>query len=63
MCFWNNFSDKLINDFKGKGYTFNHIAETNILTIANKLVMSYNFYIEHNMCALEWRLNVMIKLS
>ena len=31
-----------------------------IITIANKLDMSYEFYIKHNMCTLEWKLNLML---
>ena len=27
-----------------------------IITIPNKLDMSNDFYIKHNMCALEWKL-------
>ena len=33
----------------------------NIITIANKLDMSYEFYINHNMCSLEWKLIKMLK--
>ena len=40
---WSNFLEKVISDLKGKGYNFNHIAEMNIITIANKLDMSYDF--------------------
>ena len=43
-----------------KDIVFDHIAEMNFLAIADKLDMSYDFYIKHNMCALEWRLNAMI---
>ena len=32
----------------------------NIRTIANKLDMSYDFYIKHNMLAVELKLNAMI---
>ena len=32
----------------------------NIITIANEMDMSYDFYIKHNMCAVEWKLNAMI---
>ena len=41
-------------------YSFNHLAEMQIITIANKLDMSYDFYIKHNMHAVEWRLNAII---
>ena len=40
MISWSNFLEKMKDDFKDKGYTFNHIAELNNLTIANKLDMS-----------------------
>ena len=49
MIFWSNFLEKINRDFKDKGYTFNHIAEMHIRTIAIKV----DFYIKHNMCALE----------
>ena len=29
---WKNFLEKIIGDFKDKGYTFSHIAETHIIT-------------------------------
>ena len=32
----------------------------NIITIANKMYMTYNFYIKHNMHAVEWKLNAMV---
>ena len=60
MTPWKNFSEKVIDYFKDKGYTFNHIAEMHILTKTNKMDMSYDFYIKHNMCAPEWKLNGMI---
>ena len=50
----------MFSAFKDKGYTFNHIAELQIITFASKLDMSYNFYIKHKMCALEWKLNAMV---
>ena len=34
-----------------------------IITIANKVDMSYDFYIKHNMCALERKLNTMINTN
>ena len=55
-----NFLEKVISDFKDKGYNFNHIAEMNIITIVDKLDISYEFYIRHNMHAVEWKINAMI---
>ena len=40
-------------------YNFTLIAEMNIITIAKKLDMSYDFYNKHNMCGVEWILNAM----
>ena len=60
MIPWKNFLKKVIDDFKNKGYNFNHIAEMHLITIANKMDMSYDFYIKHNMHAVEWELKVMI---
>ena len=60
MISMSKFSEKIVSDFKDKGYTFNHIAEMHIITKANKLHMTYDFYIKHNICALEWKLNAMI---
>ena len=57
---WKSRLEEVIDDLKNKGYTFNQIAEMHIITIANKLVMSYVFYIEHNMHAVEWKLNALI---
>ena len=54
------FLEKLIDDFKNNGYKFNHIEEMDIITIVNKMDVSYDFYFKHNMCALEWRINAMI---
>ena len=34
---WKVFLGKVMDDFKDKGYTFNHIAELHIITIAHQL--------------------------
>ena len=47
MISWPNFLEKLIDDFLKKGYNFNHIEEMKIITIANKMEMSFDFYIKH----------------
>ena len=60
MCYWYKFLENVINDFKNKGYNFNHIAEMIIITVASKQDMSYDFYNKHNMCALEWKLRSMM---
>ena len=60
MWYWYKFLEKLISDFKVKRYNFNHKAEMNTITIANKLDKSYDFYFKHIICALEWTLNAPI---
>ena len=57
---WKKFSKDVINDYNNKKYTFNRIDELNIITIADKMDMSNDFYFEHNMLAIEWKLNSMI---
>ena len=49
-----------ITDIDNQGYTFDRINEFNILTIADKMDMTYDFYFKHNMFAFEWKLNAMI---
>ena len=60
MCYWYKFLENVISDFKYEGNIFKHLAEMNIITIANNLDMSYDYYLKHTMCAIEWRLNAMI---
>ena len=55
-----NFLGKVSDDFKHKGYTFTRITEIHIIAIADKRDMWYDFYIKHNMQAIEWKLNAMI---
>ena len=57
---WSIILEKVISEFKDKGYTFNHIAEVNFKTKANQWEMSYDFYIRHKMHAVEWKLNALI---
>ena len=51
---------KAIIDFKNKGYYFNHMVESKIITTAHELDMSYDSYIRHNMHPVEWKLIAMI---
>ena len=59
MIPWESFLVKVIDDFKDKGFNFNHLAEMHIITIANKMDMSYDFF-KHKMHAVQWKLNAMI---
>ena len=53
MFFWHKFFDNAIEDLKNKGYNFNHKAETNVITIVNKMDMTYDFYNKLNIHAVE----------
>ena len=57
---WSNYLRDAINNLKEKGYDFNYIAEMDIITLAHKRDMTYDFYMKHNMPAIEWKLNAMI---
>ena len=57
---WSNYIRKAIDSLKEEGYHFNHIAEMNIITLAHKRDMTYDFFLKHNMPAFEWKLNAMI---
>ena len=61
MTSWQKVLVNPIKDFNNEGYNYNHTAEMNIITIAKKLDMSFDFYIKHNMHAVEWKLNAMVK--
>ena len=52
---WSNYIREAI-----EGYGFSHRAEMNIITLAHKRDMTYDFYLKHNMSAFEWKLNSMI---
>ena len=52
---WSNYIRETI-----EGCDFSHIAEMDIITVANKRDLTYDFYIKHNMSAFEWKLNAMI---
>ena len=57
---WSNYLKEAIDSLKTEGYDFNQIAEMDIITLAPKRDMTYDFYLKHNMPAFEWKLNVMI---
>ena len=39
MISWKKYVENVIDDFNDKGYNFNHIKETNNITISNKMDM------------------------
>ena len=57
MVSWKNFLENKINNLKNEGYDFSHISEMNIIIVCNKMYMTYDFYMKHNMPAVEWKIN------
>ena len=49
-----------LDSLKKEGYHFDHIAEMDIITVARKRDMTYDFYLKDNMPAFQWKLNAMI---
>ena len=60
MIFRENLLVDVINDFNKKRYTFDGIVELYIITIANKMDMSYEFYIKHKMHAVAGKLIMIV---
>ena len=56
MIPWQNFLENVVRDFEDKGYDFNHIADMIFITLADKMDMSYDLYVKHNMHKVEWKL-------
>ena len=57
---WSNYFGDAINILKTEGYVFDHIAEMDIITLAHKRDMTYDFFLKHIMPAFEWKMNAMI---
>ena len=55
-----NYLRDVISNLKEEGYDFDHIAEMDVITLAHKRDMTYDFYLKHNMSAFGWKLNAMI---
>ena len=60
MVSWKFFAENKINNLKNDGFDFSHISEKNIIIVCNKMDMTYDFYMKHNMSAVEWKLNQLI---
>ena len=60
MISWKIFVEKVYNNLKIEWYDFSHISQMNIIIVCNKMDMTYDFYMKHNMPAVEWKLNGMI---
>ena len=57
---WSNYLGDAINNLKEEGYHFNHIVETDIITLAHKRGMTYDFFFKLIRSVFEWKLNAMI---
>ena len=57
---WSNYLREAVDSLKEEGYHFNQIAEMDIITLAHKRDMTYDFYLKHIMSAFERNLNAMI---
>ena len=57
---WSNYIRDAIDSLTKEGYHFDHIAEMDVISLAHKRDMTYDFYLKHNMSAFEWNLNAMI---
>ena len=57
---WSNYIRDAIDKLKEEGYDINYKAEMDIIMLAHKRDMTYDFYLKHNMTASEWKLNSMI---
>ena len=55
-----NYLRDTFDNLKEEGFDFSHIAEMDIITLAHKRDMTYDFYLKHNMSAFEWKLIAMI---
>ena len=57
---WSNYLRDVSSNLKEEGYDFSHIAAMDVITLAHKRDMTYDFYLKQNMSAFEWKLNAMI---
>ena len=57
---WSNYLRKTIDSSKEEGYDFKYIAEMDIISLAHKRDMTYDFYLKHYKSAFEWKLNALI---
>ena len=55
---WSIYLREAINNLKQEGYHFNLIVEMDIITVAHKRDMTYDFYLKHNMPVLNGNLTL-----
>ena len=56
MVFRKIFVEIEINNLKNDGFDYSHISEMNFKIVCNKMDMTYDFYMKHNMSAVECKL-------
>ena len=58
MRFWfKQFLENVLGVFRKEAHEFGYIEEMDIITFVNKRDRTYQFYMKHNMCSLEWLIN------
>ena len=57
---WSSYLREAIDSLKTEGFDSNYIAEMDIITLAHKRNMTYDFYLKHNMPAFDRKLNAVI---
>ena len=60
MVSWKIFVENGITNFKSKGFDFSHISQMIIIIVCNKMDMTYDSNMKHNMPAVEWKINQLI---
>ena len=60
MVSWKFFVENVINNFKNEGFDFSHISQMNFIVVCNKMDMTYDYHMKHNMHDVEWKSNAMI---
>ena len=48
MVLRKNFAETVISNFEIEGFDFSHISQMNITILANKMDMTYDFYMKQN---------------
>ena len=60
MVSWKTFIENKISYIKNDGFNFSHISQMNIIKVCNKMDMTYDFYMKHDMPAVEWKIGQLI---
>ena len=60
MVSWKNSVEIAINKLKDEGFDFSQISQMNIVIVCNRMDMTYDFYVKHNMPAVERKLSQLL---